>query len=95
MQKRQKITGQVLMGILGNNVQILRKQRGLSQEKLAEKVDVSKNTISDIEKGKKFARANTLVRIAEFFNIQVYELFSPKVLCPIIPKVSSINLVKK
>ena len=82
MQKRQKMTGRILTGILGKNVKSFRIQKGLSQEKLGEKIDVSKNTISDIESGKKFARADTLAKIAEFFNTQVYELFKPEGVLP-------------
>jgi len=39
--------------------------------------DVSKNTISDIETGQKFARANTLVKLAKAFETEVYELLKP------------------
>lgn len=36
---------------LGNNIQTLRKQKGLSQEKLAEKINVTRQTISNWELG--------------------------------------------
>jgi transcriptional regulator with XRE-family HTH domain len=38
---------------------------------------VSKNTISDIETGQKFARASTLANLAEVFETDVYELLKP------------------
>ena len=34
---------------LGNNIQTLRKKKGLSQEKLAEKINVTRQTISNWE----------------------------------------------
>ena len=49
-----------------------------SQEGLAELMEVSKNTIHDIETGKKFSRLPSLVRLANVFNIDVYELLMPR-----------------
>ena len=71
-------TEQELRNTLGQNVRIRRCSRSWSQEKLAEKAGVSKNTITDIEKGDKFARAKTLVRLAKIFDTEVYELLKPK-----------------
>ena len=42
---------------------------------MAEKMDASKNTIHDIETGKKFVRAENLARFAAVFNVDVYKLF--------------------
>jgi len=75
-------TEQELKNILGHNVCIRRNSRGWTQEKLAEKVGVSKNTISDIEKGDKFAHAKTLVQLAIAFETEVYELLKPKDVSP-------------
>ena len=49
-----------------------------TQEYLAEQIHVSKNTIHDIETGKKFIRAQKLIQMANVFNIEIYELFLPK-----------------
>jgi len=70
-------TEQALRDILGRNVRSRRESRDWSQEILAEKTGVSKNTISEIETGQKFARANTLVQLAIALDTQVYELFKP------------------
>ncbi|MCL2127265.1 MAG: helix-turn-helix transcriptional regulator [Treponema sp.] len=59
-----------------------RERRGWSQEKLAEKAGVSRNAISDIENGDKFARAKTLVNIARAFETEVYELLKPETVLP-------------
>jgi len=75
-------TEQELKNTLGLNVRNRREHKGLTQEKLAEKICVSKNTVSDIESGDKFARACTLVRLAKFFETEVYELLKPKGISP-------------
>ena len=75
-------TEQELKNILGRNVYKLRDRMGWNQETLAEKVCVSKNTISDIETGQKFARAKTLVGLAEALQTEVYELLKPDNIMP-------------
>ena len=71
-------TEQELMAFFGKNVKIRRKERKWSQEKLGEKVGVSRNTISDIESGQDFVGAKTLVNLALAFEIHVYELLKPE-----------------
>ena len=75
-------TEQELKDILGRNVYKRRDRMGWNQETLAEKAGVSKNTISDIETGQKFARANTLVKLAEVLQTEVYELLKPENIMP-------------
>jgi transcriptional regulator with XRE-family HTH domain len=71
-------TVQELMSLLGTNVKTQRVKLGLTQEQLSVKVDVSKNAISEIERGKKFARAETLFYLAKAFDTEVYELLKPE-----------------
>lgn len=52
-----------------------RKKAGLTQEKLAEKVDLSLDYIGYIERGKQAPYLKTLERIAESLGVEVYELF--------------------
>ena len=66
-----------LKKILGNNVSTRRDRMNWTQEELSYKAGVSKNTISDIENGQKFARANTLVNLAKALETEVYELLKP------------------
>ena len=73
---------QELKNIFGQNVKIRRKRMGLSQELLAEKVNLSRNTISDIETGQKFATAETLVLLAQALETEAYELLKPKNVLP-------------
>lgn len=49
----------------------LRKQRHISQIKLAMDLSVSQNTISRYEQGEREAGYDMLVRIADYFNVSV------------------------
>jgi transcriptional regulator with XRE-family HTH domain len=71
-----------LKALFGANVKEHRILNRLSQMTLAEMINVSTNTISEIETGKKFVSANTLVSLAEVFKIDTYELFKPKSILP-------------
>ncbi|MCL2044157.1 MAG: helix-turn-helix domain-containing protein [Treponema sp.] len=66
---------QELRGILGNNIKRCRLKINLSQMSLAEKVDISTNFLSDIERCKAWISPKTLVKLAAVLNIEPYELF--------------------
>ncbi len=59
---------------IGIKISILRKKLNYSQEKLAELADLSKNSISTIERGKSKPGIETLDRIARALNIELKEL---------------------
>lgn len=59
-------------------IQELRKQKGLTQEELAEILFVSRTAISKWESGKGYPNIDSLKAIAEFFNITIDELLSSK-----------------
>ncbi|ESV54795.1 DNA-binding protein [Streptococcus agalactiae LMG 14747] len=52
----------------------LRKERGLSQEELAEKLYVSRQTISNWERGRTYPDINSLLLMATFFDISLDNL---------------------
>ena len=54
----------------------------LSQQKLGDLADVSRNVICGIEKGRNFVKAQTLECLAEIFNIKPYELLKPDNVMP-------------
>ena len=60
---------------LGIRIKELRKQGRLSQEKLAELVDISQNALSYIETGDNFCSADTLEKIIAALEIDPQELF--------------------
>ncbi len=49
----------------------LRKQRGISQVKLAIDLSMSQNTISRYETGSHEADYKTLIKIADYFNVSI------------------------
>jgi transcriptional regulator with XRE-family HTH domain len=56
-----------------------RKLQGLSQTKLAEKIDTATNYIAMIEVGKKFPSVGMLERIATALDVDTPELFTTQI----------------
>ena len=61
--------------IFGENVKYYRKKAGLSQEQLAEKLEVSPNHLSVIETGGKFVTYKLLEKMVSIFDIMPAALF--------------------
>lgn len=59
----------------GGRVQALREGAGLTQEQLAEKIDRSVDTVSNIERGAYGTRIEVAGRIAEVLGVSLPELF--------------------
>lgn len=57
--------------MFNENLRNLRKQKGLSQEELAERLHVVRQTVSKWEKGLSIPDADLLIRIAEIFETSV------------------------
>jgi len=64
-----------LRSILGSNIKRCRLKNNLSQLALAEKVGISTNFLSDIERCKAWISPSTLVNLASVLKIEPYELF--------------------
>ena len=60
--------------LLGEAVRSRRKEAGLSQEKLAEKADLSTVFISRIERGVESPTVDNLVKIAKALGVRVQDL---------------------
>ena len=58
----------------GDNLQNLRKLKKMSQEKLAEKVDVSRQSISKWERGESYPTMNNIMALCEIFHCNINEL---------------------
>jgi len=67
-----------LRQLLGTNIKIYRNACGISQSKLAERVDTATNYISAIEAGRRFPSVEMLEKIALALEIDTPELFSVK-----------------
>ena len=76
------MTERELLKILSENIRLYRGRNNLTQAELAEKVNISINFLSDIETGKKWASPTTLVKLADAFNIEIYELLKPEGILP-------------
>ena len=53
-----------------------REKRGITQEALAEKVDVTRQTILFLEKGKYNPSLRLAYKIAHLFNVKIEDVFS-------------------
>jgi len=60
---------------IGKKLKALRLERGLSQEKLAEFVNMSREHISCIERGKNLPKVETLYYLAKFFEVDIKYFF--------------------
>ena len=60
--------------LLGEAIRAARKEAGFSQEKLAEKADLSTVFISRVERGKESPSLDNLVRIAKALGVRVRDL---------------------
>ncbi len=60
-----------LRGILMKNLVNLRKAKGLSQQKLGKEIGLARNTICQYESGNRVPDVDTLIKIAQYFNISV------------------------
>ena len=60
---------------LGKNIKFFRFRRQLSQADLAEKVQISITSLSDIERGNNFPQAKTLCNLARALDVEVWSLF--------------------
>lgn len=61
---------------LGKKIKRMRIEKGYTQEKLSELIDVSQKALSSIETGENFVKAETLDKILEAFDITAEELFA-------------------
>ncbi|MCM1003855.1 MAG: helix-turn-helix transcriptional regulator [Candidatus Gastranaerophilales bacterium] len=61
--------------ILRKNLRYYRKLKNLSQEKLGELTDISKDYLSEIERGKKTPSIKRLIIIADALDTEVYKFF--------------------
>lgn len=62
-----------------NNLIRLRKEKGLSQEELADKLSVSRQAVSKWERGEALPDTDNLIRLAKLYNVSIDEIvgYSP------------------
>lgn len=62
--------------LLGQNIKKFRELKGLTQNELAEKVDLSREYIADIERGLKNISLRKLYMIVDVLNIKCSDLIN-------------------
>lgn len=66
------------MNKIHSTIRLLRMEKGVSQEQLAEQLHVTRQAVSDWETGKTQPEIETLKRIAEYFGVSVERLIYGK-----------------
>lgn len=72
-----------------NQVRRLREQRGWSQARLAEALDVSRQTVNSIENGRYDPSLPLAFTIAKVFERRIEDIFSPEGHAPASPRNAS------
>ncbi len=60
---------------LKNRLEEIRKQHGITQEELAQKLEVSRQTIGSLENGRYNPSILLAFKISKFFNVSIEEIF--------------------
>ncbi len=60
---------------LGNNIRKIRKSRKLTQDVFSEKIGIEPSSLSNIENGKSFPSALTIIQIQQQFSVRAEEIF--------------------
>ncbi len=66
-----------ILTTIGQNLRALRKQLGLSQEKLAELAELHRTYIGAVERGEKNISAKNVEKIAGVLGVEPHQLLRP------------------
>ena len=72
---------------LADNLKKIRKDNDLSQEQLAEKLNVSRQSVSKWESGQSYPEMDKVIQICNLFNLNINELINENI--------SEVNEVKE
>jgi putative transcriptional regulator len=61
-----------------SRLNVLRVERGWTQQELAERLDVSRQTVNSIEKGKYDPSLPLAFKIASLFDMKIEDVFDPE-----------------
>lgn len=61
---------------LGLHIQMLRKQKGLTQQELAKKVNINRSYMGYIEQGRNAPSLKLLIKIAQTLDTQIQKFFA-------------------
>lgn len=80
---------------LGKNILNLRKKKGLTQEELSEKIDVTRQTISNWELGETNPNPEQLKKLSKELNISIDELLDNDIKDVLVKKVTNTENISK
>jgi putative transcriptional regulator len=63
---------------MNNRLKVLRAERNWSQQDLADRLDVSRQSVNAIETGKYDPSLPLAFRIADIFDLPIEQIFDPK-----------------
>ena len=64
------------ISFLGENIQTIRKHRGMKQQELADKIGINMQSLSEIERGVNYPTFDTLEKIMDVLGVTPNELLS-------------------
>lgn len=77
--------------IIGSRIQEIRKAKGYTQQGFSEKIGISTNYLSDIERGKSSARLDKLVAIINSLDCSADDIFVDVIKCGVSIKSSRLS----
>ena len=70
-----------------SKIKQIRTTKGISQEALSEKANISQSFLANLENGKKQASVLTILRIAQALEVNPGELFPKEIAFPVFPSI--------
>lgn len=62
--------------MIGARIKELRAKKGITQERLSERMEINPKYLSSIERGKENPTLNTLIKLSESLEVDIGEIFS-------------------
>ena len=72
---QEKLSANSLKKTIGEKIKIYRKKKGLSQDKLAELVNIEMKSLSRIESGHNYPQCENLIAICSTLEIEPWQLY--------------------
>jgi transcriptional regulator with XRE-family HTH domain len=64
-----------LRAVVARNLRVLRKQKGFTQEELADRADINRNYVGQIEREEKSPTVDTIERLIEALECKTLDFF--------------------
>lgn len=68
----------IIMMVIGENIKELRKSRGISQQQIADLINMHRSNYSKVESGQREISISALTKIAKYFNVSVDDILNNK-----------------